>query len=156
MKAPQKSLAKTMTGLFAQVFAASPAPWLPSDTPYPALVRIEPETMGLVRAAGVYALWHLGVRPRWLRVGGGDDLAALLAAQRHDPEVEIFNANGGVYCAWALLALPQIPAVLASLTAQLQPVLRSSSCAGAAVAAEPGTQPFPLPPGSGSRTPPAG
>lgn len=131
---------KRKVGL-ADIFKAATAlvtsPWRPVDARYPALTGFD--AGALAGQSGVLALWHLGVRPAWLRVVGGPDLAVLVRAAQADAEIRTAEAHGGVYLAWAPLAVPAVAGAAASLAVQLG-LGKSSPPEGAA--------PFPLPPGT--------
>jgi len=133
---------------------ASASLWHPQDVPYPRLLQLDLRARGPGQRAGVYLVWHLGVRPRWLRAGGAANLDAALRALTRRPEIASSDANGGVFVAWAFLTLEQIPAAVGSLAARLRPALqrlvqRDEMGAGAT------SDVFPLPPGSGPAVPPA-
>ncbi len=132
--------------------APAASPWKPAGQPYPSLQTFDVKT--LAGQAGVYAAWHLGVRPRWLRVGGAADLGAALTKLRALPEVQAAITHDGVYFAWAT-GVADIPTALASLNAALQPYLHSLDLAGEIKAAAKVDKAFPLPPGSQSPVPPA-
>ncbi len=125
----------------ADIFKAATAlvapQWRPVDARYPALTGFD--VGALAGQSGVLALWHLGVRPAWLRVAGGPDLAVLVRVAQADAVIRAAEAHGGVYLAWAPLAAPAVPNAVASLTVQL----------GLGKASPPeGAPPFPLPPGT--------
>ena len=144
---------KTRLGGFLSGFATSVSPWRPRGQAYPTL-----QAFDLKRVAGqsgLYAVWHLGVRPRWLRFGGAADLGAALTRVRVLPEVEDAVAHDGVYLAWALLPVGEIPAALASLNTMLRPYLYALDLAGEIKAAARAEAAFPLPPGTQSSVPPA-
>ena len=126
-----------LSTLIKAATAAVTQPWRPSNAQYPALAGFDAGAMA--GQSGVVALWHLGVRPAWLRVVGGADLAVLVRAAQADLEIRAAEAHGGVYVAWALLVPPAVPAAVASLTLQLG--------LGKALPPE-GAAPFPLPPGT--------
>lgn len=126
--------------------AGTPAsPWQPQP-PYLALRDVDPRP--LAGQAGVVAVWHLGVRPRWLRIAGGTDLAVLVGALQAQAALRTARAHGGVYLAWAVLEPAVIAAATASLVAQLRPALQTPVLAGELVAGALPPTPFPLPPGT--------
>lgn len=144
---------KTRLGGFLSGFATEVSPWRPRGQPYPALQSFDLKPV--TGQSGLYAIWHLGVRPRWLRFGGAADLGAALTRVRALPEVEAAVAHDGVYLAWTPLPVAEIPAALASLNTMLRPYLYALDVAGEIkAAARPGAA-FPLPPGSQSPVPPA-
>lgn len=125
-------------------------PWRPMDKPYPRLALLDPVSEGLSAAVGgVYAVWHLGVRPQWLRVGASPDLAAAFGALRDHPLLAGFQPNGGIFVSWALLPPPVWAGTVKSLAQRLSPALQHVPMLGDApldVAARP--LPCPLPPGT--------
>ena len=126
-----------LSAIFKAATALVASPWRPLHAQYPALAPFDAGT--LAGQSGVVALWHLGVRPRWLKVMGGADLAALVRAAQADVDIRNAEVHGGVYLAWAPLAAPATTGAVASLTLQLG--------LGKAVPPE-GAAPFPLPPGT--------
>jgi hypothetical protein len=130
---------------------AETSPWLPKDAAYPALAALDVARAGLQRQAGLYACWHLGVRPRWIRVGGHADLAVGLAQLQQRREIAGFDIHGGVYVAWAPVPRAALAGAVAFLAGQLAPLLQGLTIAGEVAPAATATA-FPLPPGT--RTPP--
>ena len=143
---------KTRLGGFLSGFASQISPWRPRGQPYPALQAFDLKPVA--GQSGLYAVWHLGVRPRWLRVGGAAELAAALTRLRSLPEIEAAIAHDGVYLAWTPLPVGEIPAALASLNATLRPHLQALDLGEIKPAAK-ADRAFPLPPGSQSPVPPA-
>lgn len=89
--------------LLGGVFKDKEAPfWLPANQVYPCLMDIDPEPLGLRGRPGLYAVWHLGVRPQWLRVGAVKDLAETVTALKLATWAVVHRANGGPFLAWAL------------------------------------------------------
>jgi hypothetical protein len=117
-------------------------PW--SAAPYPRLLTLDPAASGLARQSGVYACWHLGVRPRWLRVGGGADLGALLRCLQMHDLIAACEANGGVFVAWALLPPHDIASAAGALAEQLGPAFQHIAIEGEMMPSTGGF--FPLPP----------
>jgi len=78
------------------------------------------------QTGGVFALWHLGVRPQWVYVGAADDLASAFDAARNDPDMLAYDRNGGLYVAWADLPPEQRPGVVVHLRAALVPAVSAS------------------------------
>jgi hypothetical protein len=147
---PHKSKLPKASDLVARltkvIAGAQPAagPWVPMAT-YPRLLTLDPVAAGLVRQSGVYACWHLGVRPRWLRVGGGADVGVLLQRlQKHDL-IAACDAHGGVFVAWALVRPAAIGPAVGSLAVQLSPAFQYLMIEGE-VSSGGGDSPFPLPP----------
>jgi hypothetical protein len=118
--------------------------------PYPRLATLDAK--GVAGQAGVYAVWHLGVRPRWLRVGGGADLGLLIPSLQHHPDLRAMEIHGGVFVAWAAVQVAEIPGAVASLAAQVAPVLQGPVLAGEVAPGALPVSPFPLPPGTRNGT----
>jgi hypothetical protein len=129
---------------------AEAGPWLPKDAAYPSLTTLDVVRAGLQRQSGLYACWHLGVRPRWIRTGAHADLALSLAQLRERREITDFDIHGGVYVAWALAPREVLAGAVAFLAEHLAPVLQALPIAGEVPPAATATE-FPLPPGT--RTP---
>jgi hypothetical protein len=89
---------------------------------YPALMSFDPAAAGLSAQSGVFAIWHLGVRPQWLKVGATLDLAATVAAAKRAPRIRKFERNGGLYLRWMLGPAAAILEWAAFLRATLKPV----------------------------------
>jgi len=141
--APQSgSLVARVTKMIAAPRATGP--WT-TALPYPRLLTLDCAAAGLVRQAGVYACWHLGVRPRWLRVGGGADVAALLQRLQRHELIAACEAHGGVFVAWALMQPAAIAPAVGSLMAQLTPALQDIVIEGDVTPSVDGPV-FPLPP----------
>ena len=123
--------------------------WRPGEGLYPSLFDVSAHVPALKGKGGVYALWHLGVRPEWLRIGAGPDLLACLAAAAGDLASSSFRGNGGIFAAWAFVAPARWPGVITHLEAKLDPVFRSTAAVGEGQApALPAPVVFPLPPGT--------
>ena len=116
-----------------------PSPWHPQG-PYPALFSdMTPEPV-----SGVFAFWHLGVRPQWVFVGGAGDLSAAAEAARQDPDLLAYDQNGGVYMAWVPLEMDVVPGVIFHLRGELLPAI-SDSPLEALCAVPEGTLPLSFP-----------
>lgn len=129
---------------------APPSPWRPNDKPYPILASFEPDAAGLKNVSGLFAVWHLGVRPQWLKVAACADLSLAIRAAISAPAIAAYKPNGGVYVAWA--ALPKTPALLnhaQHLIVVLKPLLQETRLEGELIT-PPETKPldFSLPPGT--------
>jgi len=140
------SLSKFVGGLLA---AKQPAAnlWHPSDRPYPRLA--DPASLDLAGREGLYAVWHLGVRPQWLRVGAASDLGGTLRALAQMPWIVSHQGNAGIYAAWAFPPANQYAGMVLYLTQTLKPAFQSATF-GSDLALDP-TAPAivcPLPPGT--------
>ncbi len=123
--------------------------WQPGEGAYPSLFDLGAHATGLKAKGGIFALWHLGVRPQWLRVGAAGDLAACLTAAAEDLKDSPFRANGGLYAAWVFMAPARWPGVVMHLRERLKPALQDMMLTGEAVWSDaPAPVVFPLPPGT--------
>jgi hypothetical protein len=82
---------------------------------------LDPEAEQLSGASGVFVIWHGGVRPSWVYVDGGDDLATSLHAIVGNEDVMSFEVNGGLFVTWALIRPECLEGVLAHLIRALRP-----------------------------------
>jgi hypothetical protein len=138
------SLASLVSGILK---AAPPAQiWQPDGKPYPRLLNFN--TDGLKGRQGLYAVWHLGVRPQWLRVGAAVDLGGSLAGLKTAPWIALHENNAGVFAAWAFAPPAEAAGMARFLADKLTPAFQMESCmndlpldvAPVAVPLPPGTQ----------------
>lgn len=120
--------------------------WHPGEGLYPSVFDLGVHAPALKGKGGVYALWHLGVRPQWLRIGAGPDLLAAVMAAADDLASSPFRANGGIFAAWAFVAPGRWQGVVTHLEGKLAPVFRRSVHASETPA--PVAVVFPPPPGT--------
>lgn len=121
--------------------------WLPAAGTYPRLLPYD--ARALSGRAGLYLLWHLGVRPQWLRAGFSNDLGAAAAQLAGDAEIAAFAAHDGPFLAWSFCPPARAPGLVKDLIDRLHPVLqdRVFSCDGV-IPPEAPTVPCPLPAGT--------
>lgn len=126
---------------------SSPVQWQPVGAPYPRLLGFN-ATM-LDGRPGLYAIWHLGVRPQWLRVGHAADLGAAVRQLAEASWVKTHETNAGLFLAWAFLPTAQGAGYVRDLVARLKPAFQSAPIFADASLDE-GTQRVscPLPPGT--------
>lgn len=62
---------------------------------------LDPEELNLSGVAGVYLIWHRGVRPEWVYVGHTKDMAAAFHSAGSKSEINVYEQNGGLQVAWA-------------------------------------------------------
>lgn len=110
--------------------------WLPADRAYP---RLAANMAGVPGQPGIYALWHRGVRPQWLRVGATKSLASVFAEMADAPEITSLGVD--VFVTWAQPPASQHAGIARFLADTLQPVLQDAVDATTPIA-------FPLPPGT--------
>ena len=95
------------------------------------------------------AIWHLGVRPQWLKVAAASNLQVAIRSAAQAESVLFFRPNGGVYLAWALCPAPGLIGNAGFLTEKLKPALQAVRLASEIdVPAEVKPLAFPLPPGT--------
>lgn len=134
--------------LFARLKGKAPA-WHPGEGAYPSLFALGVHAQAVKGKGGVYAVWHLGVRPQWLRIAAGDDLLVCLNAVAQALDVSPFRGNGGIFAAWAFVDAPRRPGIVVHLRARLAPVLRDAAFPGETRwMGAPGPMAYPLPPGT--------
>jgi len=120
--------AKLMAGILPAKKNADADFWSPVQKPYPRLANID--VAGLAGREGIYALWHLGVRPQWLRVGATADLGAALQALAQEPWITAHGDNAGVFAAWAFPPPDQTRGMARYLSERLKPAMQSTTFAG--------------------------
>lgn len=107
--APARSTAETVT-------------WQPAGGNYPRLLALEPRA--LAGRAGLYLLWHLGVRPQWIRAGASPDLAATVLQLARAPEVADFSRHDGPFLSWSFCGTEKASGYVRFLTRRLRPALQ--------------------------------
>ena len=123
------SLSKLVGGLLAKD-AVPVNPWHPERKPYPRLLDLNAATEGLNGQRGIYAVWHLGVRPQWLRVGAAASLGAALNGLARQPWVAQHHNNAGVFVAWAFVAPEQCAGTVRYLAEKLKPAFQAEAYDG--------------------------
>jgi hypothetical protein len=124
------SFGKLVSGLLASKDTAPPQMWRPTDRPYPRLADLDPTSLGLTGQEGIYAVWHLGVRPQWLRVGAAADLGAALSQLAQTPWVKSHKDNHGVFVSWAFVSQNQSAGFVRYLAETLSPAYQSEPFPG--------------------------
>ncbi|MDX2143185.1 MAG: hypothetical protein SFV19_07510 [Rhodospirillaceae bacterium] len=132
--------------------SAPSSPWRPATGPYPALATLDPAALQVDKVAGVLAVWHLGVRPQWLKVAACADLGAVVRAAMATPAIMSYAANGGIYAAWAPLPPAFLAGPVVYLVSELKPALQAVTLEGELVPKK-GIKPeaIALPPGTEER-----
>lgn len=116
------SVLKRLAGALGHANTASLMTWQPEGASYPRLMSFD---AGLLAGrAGVYLLWHLGVRPQWLRVGFTKDLGAAAAHLTKTPELADFIPHDGPFLSWSFCLPETAPGFVNFLTRRLHPVLQ--------------------------------
>ncbi|MSO98484.1 MAG: hypothetical protein EXR11_09745 [Rhodospirillaceae bacterium] len=143
------ALGKRLKSLIGSLTAAPTAtsPWQPPGQPYPMLVGFDAAGAGLSGTAGLVAIWHLGVRPQWLKVAAVTNLALAIQSAANTAAIVSYKPNGGVYVAWAALQPAALLGPAQHVIATLKPVLQALPLASErAVPADIKPTDFPLPP----------
>lgn len=126
--------------------------WQPVDQAYPSLFDLKTHTLGLTGKGGVYALWHLGVRPQWLHIGAGPSLGVCLASAATALVASPWRGNGGLYAAWVFMDSARWPGIVQGLRSRLAPALQDVAFPEDAVWDPAAAHVvFPLPPGTTER-----
>ena len=148
-KSAKASFAKVFGRVFTSMDRKDDAFWRPDDQIYPRLSEFDAVAAGLDGQGGVYAIWHLGVRPQWLRAGASDNLSKTFEMLTALEEVAAYDRNRGVFVAWAPLLSEQWAGVVKSLTERLAPALQALSLESEFSAGEDAAPvDCPLPPGT--------
>ena len=150
MLKPEKySFTKAFGHVFMPVEQKKTVSWQPAEHIYPRLSEFETIVTGLSNRGGIYAIWHLGVRPQWLRVGATKNFAETFVALTALEEVAVYDRNRGVFVAWAHAPSVQWAGVVQSLIMRLAPALQHLSLETEAFIDIDATPlDFPLPPGT--------
>lgn len=123
--------------------------WHPDDGAYPSLFNLGGHSAAVKGKGGVYALWHLGVRPQWLHIAAGNDLHACLVGAARALAESSFRANGGIFAAWAFVDALRRPGIVSHLRVRLAPALPNAVFPGEMRwTGAPKPVEFPLPPGT--------
>ena len=134
--------------LIGGILGGSPQPlWHPAGQPYPRLLGLD---VGAVTGrAGLYAIWHMGVRPQWLRVGAAADLGATMTALMQTPWVVTHESNAGIFVAWAFPPATEAPGMARYLAETLKPAFQSEPISSErTLDMSVASLPCPLPPGT--------
>jgi hypothetical protein len=143
-------MTRSAGGLISRVsnlIAGAAQPWNPGP-PYPSIFELAAHRSDLERKGGVYLLWHLGVRPRWLRAGHSIDLAGSFAAQAELKAIASCRSNGGVFVAWSAVQRDRRAGVVRYLAQRLEPAFQALAVPSEDALHETAPIVFPLPPGT--------
>ncbi len=94
--------------------------WQPEGQCYPRLLTFDGQE--LTGRSGLYAVWHLGVRPQWLRVGFATDLAAAISVLAKTPEIAAFAPHDGPFVSWCFGTAAEASGRVRYLAERLLPV----------------------------------
>jgi hypothetical protein len=96
--------------------------WQPAGRNFPRLAGVQVQE--LAGRSGLYLLWHLGVRPRWVRAGFTLDLGAAVTFLAKTSDVLAFEPHEGPYFSWSLCLPGEAAGFVNFLAARLNPVLQ--------------------------------
>jgi len=122
--------------------------WHPVGQLYPRLLDFDPLAAGLVGKSGLYVVWHLGVRPQWLRVGATRDLGASVNELKCATWVVRHQSNAGIFVAWAMPEFVQCAGFARFLAETLKPAYQDAPLALDVVDGIVAAVACPLPPGT--------
>jgi hypothetical protein len=148
MKDKEPGVFKRFAGAFAPARDKGVAMvWRPASGSYPRLMHFE--SRELAGSAGLYLLWHLGVRPQWLRAGYSADLGAAVRLFAATPEIVNFALHDGPFLSWSLCAPEGASGLVNFLVERLKPVLQHQALAcDLAIDPAAAAVPCPLPAGT--------
>jgi hypothetical protein len=99
--------------------------WQPADRFYPSLFDLASSVRDLKGKQGVYLVWHLGVRPRWLRAGQARDLGQSFGTLAAADAFISCRVHGGVFASWCFAPAEQRPGIVRFLAERLEPALQT-------------------------------
>ena len=135
---------RAVLGMFKKTAPLAPVEWLPAGFEYP---RLATNIASVPGQPGIYALWHRGVRPQWLRVGAVKHLASAFTEMTKAPDIAGLGVD--VYVTWAMPPAADHAGIIRFLAENLRPALQRGACTwDATVDPEAAVITFPLPPGS--------
>jgi len=149
VKAVKKSFANVLGRAFASAVNKEEAFWHPASQVYPQLTELDLSSESFSEKGGIFAAWHLGVRPQWLKVSVSQNLAETLATLAGHKDVITYDQNRGVFIAWAYSSPENWAGQTKYLAHLLEPALQKLTFAAEVDVAE-GTKPLEcvLPPGT--------
>ncbi|MGB0670531.1 MAG: hypothetical protein ACPGNT_03475 [Rhodospirillales bacterium] len=89
------------------------------------LTHLDPEEVGLGGAAGVYVIWHGGVKPRWVFIDRTQNIASALHAAGENDDIMQWEVNGRLFVSWALVKDQYQAGVAAYLNRTLKPLVEN-------------------------------
>ena len=97
---------------------------------YRRLTHLDLDDGGLKGALAVFVIWHSGVRPQWVYVGGTTDLAASLEMVLGNDEIMQYEVNGDLFITWSGIRDKMQPGVIHYLNSVLNPLVAGSERPG--------------------------
>lgn len=123
MKDKASGVFKRIAGALGPGRANAPlAVWQPEGATYPRLHSFDSRL--LAGRSGLYLLWHLGVRPQWLRAGFSKDLGAAAAHLTKTSEISAFIPHDGPFFSWSFCVPEIAPGLVNFLVHRLSPALQ--------------------------------
>jgi hypothetical protein len=95
---------------------------------FPKFLDLDPEAAGLKGKAGVFAIWHTGIKPEWVYVGATNDLAARFFELGDDKAILQYRERGNLYCSWCFILPAYQAGSVLYLTMALRPVVDNPDC----------------------------
>jgi len=123
VKGKPPGMLKRLVGALSTAREGTLNGWQPAGQSYPRLDKIDLQV--LTGHSGLFALWHLGVRPQWLRVGFAPDLGQAVDEISSHPEIAEFDAHGGLYMSWYFCPAEAASGLVNYLAPRLQPALQA-------------------------------
>lgn len=126
------AIGKKLKSLVASMRASAEpvSPWQPLGAPYPLLMNFDPLAIGVSASPGLIAIWHLGVRPQWLKVAAASNLQVAIRSAAQTQAILSYRPNGGVYLAWAPVQTASLAGVTGFLIERLKPALQAARLVG--------------------------
>lgn len=90
------------------------------------LSRLDPSERAFKGVPAVFVVWHSGVRPQWVYVGGTTNLAASLEKVLGNDEIMQYEVNGGLFITWSAVRDKMQPGVIGYLNSVLDPLVAGS------------------------------
>lgn len=87
---------------------------------------LDPEELQLNDVAGVYLIWHRGVRPEWVYVGHTKDMASAFHSAGENSEITFYEKNGGLQVAWAPVLEEYRAGVVKYITENFKPLVENT------------------------------
>lgn len=101
--------------------------WLPTGRAYPRLIGFDAHE--LAGRSGLYLLWHLGVRPRWLRAAYSIDLGLAASSLAGVPELIDVERHDGPFLCWSFSPASDAAGLVSFLAQRLNPALQDVALA---------------------------
>ena len=108
------------------------------------LLALRPTRKDLARRGGVFVVFHGGVQPRWVYVGGAADLGAAVARLQDHHDLSVLEARGGLFFTWAYIKPDKRQGVVAYLRTRMKTELDAPDLDQALGCAPEGARPEPV------------